>query len=87
MAGQNDQDTHMDDGQIDSSDPHKKLISSLSKHTKIELEDVKQRYQSMLDQRNERIKKLERKNQEYLHIICATEPPAPLQNDDPGSVP
>ena len=77
MAGEpHDQDTHMDDGQIDS----RRLLSSLSKHTKVEMEDVKQRYQGLLDQRNDKIKKLERKNHEYLQIICDTEPPAMPQD-------
>ena len=64
----------MDDGQISSTEPSKKLIASLSKHTKIEMEDVKKRYQEMLDHKNEKIKKLEKKNQEYLNIICETGP-------------
>ena len=43
-TGCDDQDAHMDDGQIESSDHSKKLIASLSKHTKVEMEDVKKRY-------------------------------------------
>ena len=62
-----DGDTEM----IDSKQASKSYLKSLSKRSKIvDIAELKAKYEDQLEDKNQRILKLERKNQEYLDIIA-----------------
>jgi hypothetical protein len=53
-----------------SSAPSKRFLQSLSKNSKsVDIAELKLKYEEQIDNKNQRIRKLERKNEEYLELL------------------